>query len=177
MFRKKDVTFYYKKVITMDTWQVRWSQHSPAAQEALACSRQVVALQHVLVQSCPIHTTVHCKINTPTSSGWFYVPLDTLQHTQLSLTSCHWPAVTDKPPDAAALWWMIAIYWPDFATYLPLSHVTPSIPNRVHIWSGKTRMAGLQSGEDRMMIDSVVWARYVNVTNTQTATTPQQQPP
>jgi len=33
-------------------------------------------------------------------------------------------------------------------------------------------MAGLQSGEGGMMIDSVVWARYINVTDTQTATSP-----
>jgi len=33
-------------------------------------------------------------------------------------------------------------------------------------------MAGLQSGESRMMIDSVVWAQCINVTNTQTATQP-----
>jgi len=26
-------------------------------------------------------------------------------------------------------------------------------------------MAGLQSGEGRMMIDSVVWAQYINATN------------
>jgi len=44
----------------------------------------------------------------------------------------------------------------------------------VDIWYGKTRMAGLQSGEGRMMIDSVVWAQYINVTDTQTATSPQQ---
>jgi len=31
-------------------------------------------------------------------------------------------------------------------------------------------MAGLQSGEDRMMIDSVVWAKYVSVTDTHTHT-------
>jgi len=31
-------------------------------------------------------------------------------------------------------------------------------------------MAGLQSGEGRMMIDSVVWAQYINVTDTQTDT-------
>jgi len=43
---------------------------------------------------------------------------------------------------------------------------------QVHIWYGKTRMAGLQSGEGRMMIDSVVWAQYINVTDTQTATSP-----
>jgi len=28
-------------------------------------------------------------------------------------------------------------------------------------------MAGIQSGEGRMMIDSVVWAQYINVTDTQ----------
>jgi len=33
------------------------------------------------------------------------------------------------------------------------------------VW--ETRMAGLQSGEGRMMIDSVVWAQYTNVTDTQ----------
>jgi len=39
---------------------------------------------------------------------------------------------------------------------------------RVHIGYGKTRMAGLQSDEGRMMIDSVVWAQHINVTDTQT---------
>jgi len=29
-------------------------------------------------------------------------------------------------------------------------------------------MSGLESGKDRMIIDSVVWAQYVNVTDTQT---------
>jgi len=33
-------------------------------------------------------------------------------------------------------------------------------------------MAGLQSGEGRMMIDSVVRVQYINVTDTQTATSP-----
>jgi len=28
-------------------------------------------------------------------------------------------------------------------------------------------MAGLQSREERMMIDSVVWAQYINMTDTQ----------
>jgi len=37
----------------------------------------------------------------------------------------------------------------------------------IHIRYGKTRMAGLQSGEGHTMIDSVVWAQYVNVTDTQ----------
>jgi len=31
-------------------------------------------------------------------------------------------------------------------------------------------MAGLQSDEGRVMIDSVVWAQYINMTDTQTAT-------
>jgi len=31
----------------------------------------------------------------------------------------------------------------------------------VHIWYRKTRMAELQSGEGRMMIDPVVWAQYI----------------
>jgi len=48
--------------------------------------------------------------------------------------------------------------------YPPVSHLTPSvrwIPSsyRVHIWHGKTRIAGLQSGECHRMIESVVWAR------------------
>jgi len=38
---------------------------------------------------------------------------------------------------------------------------------RVHIWYGKTRMPELQSGKARMMTDSVVWAQYINATDTQ----------
>jgi len=33
-------------------------------------------------------------------------------------------------------------------------------------------MAGLQSGEGRMMIDSVVWAQYISVTDRRTYTQP-----
>jgi len=47
-------------------------------------------------------------------------------------------AIADKPPNAAG-------------SYL--------------VW--KTRMAGLQSREGRTMIDSVVWAQYINVLDTQ----------
>jgi len=36
-------------------------------------------------------------------------------------------------------------------------------------------MAELQSREGRMMIDSVVWAQYINVTNTQKTTQPHRQ--
>jgi len=56
-----------------------------------------------------------------------------------------------------------------FDFYLPLSQLTPSIPSsyRVHIWYGKTRTAGLQSGESRMMIDSVAWIQHISVTDMQ----------
>jgi len=39
---------------------------------------------------------------------------------------------------------------------------------RVHIYYGETRMAGLQSGEGRLVIDSVVWAQYSNLTDRHT---------
>jgi len=60
-----------------------------------------------------------------------------------------------------------------FDFYLPLSHITllrRGIPSsyRVHISEGKTRMAGRQSAKCHMMINSVVWAQYINVTDTQT---------
>jgi len=55
--------------------------------------------------------------------------------------------------------------------YLPIFHLMPSMRGitlsyRVHIWRGKPRMAGLQSGEGRTMIDWVIWAQYTNVTDT-----------
>jgi len=43
---------------------------------------------------------------------------------------------------------------------------------QVHIWYRKTRMAGLQYGEGRTMMDSVVWAQHINVTDSQTTTQP-----
>jgi len=54
---------------------------------------------------------------------------------------------------------------------LLLSHEKPSITAscQVHFWFGKTIMAGLQSGEDHMMIDLVIWAQYINVSDTLTA--------
>jgi len=56
--------------------------------------------------------------------------------------------------------------------YSPLFHATTSIFSsyRVHIWYGKSRVAGLQSGESRMMIDSVVWLQHINLPDRQTAT-------
>jgi len=61
-----------------------------------------------------------------------------------------------------------------FEFYLPLSHLTPSVREiplsyRIHIWYGKTRMAGLQSGEGHMMMNSVIWVQYINVTDTDTS--------
>jgi len=40
---------------------------------------------------------------------------------------------------------------------------------RVHIWCGKTRMAGLRSCKSRMMTGPVVWVQYINMTNSHTA--------
>jgi len=56
-------------------------------------------------------------------------------------------------------------------TTFPFDTVSEEIPSsyRVHIWYGETRMAGLQSGEGLMMIDSVVWAQYINVTDSHAA--------
>jgi len=76
---------------------------------------------------------------------------------------------------AAALWWMTAIYWPDFLT-LPTSLPFDAYSYRVHIWYGKTRMAGLQSDEGRMIIDSVIWAQHIIMTDAQSAMSPQQMP-
>jgi len=88
-------------------------------------------------------------------------------------------AVADKPPNACARRCCAINNCPvvndcDLLTgfsdfYLPISHFTPSmrgIPSsyRVHIWYGTTRMTGLQSGEGHMMINSVVWAQYINMT-------------
>jgi len=70
----------------------------------------------------------------------------------------------------AAIWWMTAIYWPHIPTFTypsPIWRRQSNSSYRVHIWYGKTRMTGLQSGEGRMMIDSVVWAQYINVTDRQ----------
>jgi len=71
----------------------------------------------------------------------------------------------------AVIWWMTAIYCWDFPTYTyPLSFdaLKKGIPSSywIYIWYGNTRMAGLKSGKGRMMIDSVVWAQYINVTDT-----------
>jgi len=72
---------------------------------------------------------------------------------------------------------MIAIYWPVFRLLpipFPFDALNEGTPSsyRAHSWCGKTRMAGLQSGVGRMMIDSVVWTQYINATDTPTATSP-----
>jgi len=60
-------------------------------------------------------------------------------------------------------------------TPLPFDALNKGIHSRyrVHIWYGKTRMAELQPGGSRMMIDSVVLAQYTH-TDTQTAMSRQQ---
>jgi len=67
---------------------------------------------------------------------------------------------------------VVAIYWPDFPIInylLPFDAFSEMNPLELSgiIWYGKTRMTGLQSGEGRMMIDSVIWAQYMNITDTQ----------
>jgi len=70
-------------------------------------------------------------------------------------------------------WQILTAYWPDFQTFAHLSSIwRPQ-------WGGsaraigfvfcmkKTKMAGIQSGEGRIRIDSVVGAQCVNVTDTQ----------
>jgi len=63
---------------------------------------------------------------------------------------------------------LVRTYSPEAAT----QQLTPSMRGSLKL-SGlyyvcETRMAGLQSGECRMMIDSVVWAQYINVTDSHT---------
>jgi len=83
---------------------------------------------------------------------------------------------------------LVAIHWLDYPTHshspegkswqhigsifqhIPFNAFSEVIPLSywVHIWYGKTKMAGLQCDEGRMMINSVVWAQYINVTDTHT---------
>jgi len=60
------------------------------------------------------------------------------------------------------------------STHLPFDAFNERDPVELSgsYWYGKTGISGLQSSEGRMMIDSVVWAQYINVTDTQTATSP-----
>jgi len=53
---------------------------------------------------------------------------------------------------------------------LPIDALNPPVSHLVHILCGKTGMAGLQSGKGCMVMVSVVSAQYINVTDTQTAT-------
>jgi len=94
--------------------------------------------------------------------------------------------IADKPPDAklvrtdvpccAAKSCPLVVNDGDllagFSNFTTLSHLTLSVRGissscRVRIWCGKTRMAGLLSDEGGTMIDSVVWAQYINVRDTQ----------
>jgi len=86
-------------------------------------------------------------------------------------------SIADKPPNAScplANDWIIGRIFRLLPTSLPFDALNEGVPlsYQVHIWYRKTRMAGLRPGEGRMMIDSVVWAQQINVTDTQTATSP-----
>jgi len=85
--------------------------------------------------------------------------------------SCRWQTARRLcTPIWAAFRWMTAIYWPNFPTFTYPSPIWrpqwKGCPRAIGFIFGttKTRMAGLQSGEARMMIESVVWAQYINVT-------------
>jgi len=60
------------------------------------------------------------------------------------------------------------VIFPALCTYgIPFDALDEGDPlelSRVHIWYRKTRTAELQSSEGCMMIDSVVWAQYINMT-------------
>jgi len=71
---------------------------------------------------------------------------------------------------------LVHIVFPTLHIYtIPFDALNEGIPAmgyRVHIWYGITRMARLQPGEGQVMMDSVIQAQYINVTDTQTATSP-----
>jgi len=55
------------------------------------------------------------------------------------------------------------VVFPALRTYaIPFDAHDEEMPSsyRVYIWYGNTRMAGLQSGEGRVMIDAVFWTQY-----------------
>jgi len=100
--------------------------------------------------------------------AYTYVYTAHRQEAQLLLTCC--PTLVH-----------VVLVLPALRTYaIPFDVLNEGIPfgYRVRIWCGKTRMAGPQSGEGRIMIDSVVREQYINLTDTQTdrqtATSPQQ---
>jgi len=104
--------------------------------------------------------------------------------TSLSICQTSISAIAHKPPDAcahravlsrAAFCKCVRFIGLIFRLlgYLHYTHLIPptrGVPScyRVHIWYEETRMAGLQSGEGRMMIDSVVLTQYINVTDKHT---------
>jgi len=54
---------------------------------------------------------------------------------------------------------------------IPLDGFDEGISRAIGFIVGKGKLECLgQPGEDRVMIDSVVWAQYINMTDTQTAT-------
>jgi len=56
-------------------------------------------------------------------------------------------------------------------TFETLNEVDPlELSGSYLVWENYCRMAGLQSREGHMTIDSVVWAQYITVTDTRIAT-------
>jgi len=72
-----------------------------------------------------------------------------------------------SPEAATQPWeWRIDNVLPTFVAF---NDVDPlELSGSYRIWYGKISMAGFS--ECHMMIDSVVWAQYINVTDTKTAT-------
>jgi len=86
-----------------------------------------------------------------------------LQEAQLSLTN--------RPTLLSDEWLrFIGLIFRLLPTPLPFDALNEAMSSsyQFHIWCGKTRMPRLQSGEGRLMIDSVVWPQYINATNTHT---------
>jgi len=89
------------------------------------------------------------------------------QEAQLSLTNRPTLVCCQELPSGEWLRFIGRVFRP-LHTPLPFDALSERIPSscRVRV----TRMAGLQSVEGRMVIDSVVWAQNVTMTDTQTAT-------
>jgi len=98
-------------------------------------------------------------------------------------------AIANKPSDACARQCYAVKSYPlvnycdllaGFSHFcLPLFYLTPSLigsPLVIGFIFGVAKLEWLQSGKGRIMIDSVVWAQYMNVTDTQTDRQTDRQP-
>jgi len=84
-------------------------------------------------------------------------------------------AIDDKPPDAAALWLDLptfhsltkgqhrqATYWRDFPNFTYPSPIFTRVIGFI-FGTEKLEWLGYNLVKDRMMIDPVIWAQYINV--------------